>query len=240
ARARLRVPYTMQPIRRIAVAFVFLSVVAWVAPSRGDDPSAPKPLKMADVLAWKHVAGATVSPDGQWFAYLLAPNEGDGEVVVRQTRGDKEMRFPAGEARGGGPGPAAGGGPVISEDSQWVAFAIHPTTKEGKLLQKQRRPSRNKAALVRLASGEKTEFDGVRRSACSGESATTLALHGYGAEASTAAPAGPPTGPPATTPPAGATPPERPTGSDLVLRELATGNELNVGNVAEFAFDKKG
>jgi dipeptidyl aminopeptidase/acylaminoacyl peptidase len=230
----------MQPIRRIAVAMVFLSVVAWVAPSRGDDPSAPKPLKMADVLAWKHVAGATLSPDGQWFAYLLAPNEGDGEVVVRQTRGDKEMRFPSGEARGGGPGPAAGGGPVFSEDSQWVAFAIHPTAKEGKLLQKQRRPSRNKAALVKLASGEKTEFDAVRRFAFSGESATTLALHGYGADAAAALPTGAPAGPPATPPPTGATPPDRPTGSDLVLRELASGNELNVGNVAEFAFDKKG
>ena len=29
-------------------------------------------------------------------------------------------------------------------------------------------------------------------------------------------------------------------GADLILRELATGDELNTGNVAEFAFDKKG
>jgi dipeptidyl aminopeptidase/acylaminoacyl peptidase len=229
----------MQPIRRIAVAFVFVSVVAWVAPSHADDPGALKPLKMADVLAWKHVAGATLSPDGQWFAYLLAPNEGDGEVVVRQTRGDKEMRFASGEARGGGPG-AAGGGPVFSEDSQWLAFAIHHTAKEGKLLQKQHKPSRNKVGLVKLASGEKTEFENVRRFAFSGDSATTLALHAYGADAPAAAPTGPPTGQPPTTPPAAPTPPERPTGTDLVLRELATGNELNVGNVAEFAFDKKG
>ncbi len=37
-----------------------------------------------------------------------------------------------------------------------------------------------------------------------------------------------------------ATPPERPSGSDLLLYELATGTELNVGNVSEFAFNKKG
>src|SRR5262249_57831096 len=29
-------------------------------------------------------------------------------------------------------------------------------------------------------------------------------------------------------------------GSDLILRELATGSDLTLGNVADFAFDKKG
>ena len=33
---------------------------------------------------------------------------------------------------------------------------------------------------------------------------------------------------------------DRWTGSDLILRELATGKELTFGNVSEFAFDKKG
>ncbi|MFQ5734813.1 MAG: alpha/beta hydrolase family protein, partial [Planctomycetaceae bacterium] len=32
----------------------------------------------------------------------------------------------------------------------------------------------------------------------------------------------------------------RPSGSDLILRELATGTEMNIGNVSEFAFDKAG
>lgn len=33
---------------------------------------------------------------------------------------------------------------------------------------------------------------------------------------------------------------DRPGGSDLVLRELATGAELNVGNVSEFSFRRDG
>src|SRR5262249_37233698 len=43
-------------------------------------------------------------------------------------------------------------------------------------------------------------------------------------------------------PPGGATPAQndRPKGSDLLLRELASSLEFNIGNVAEFAFDKKG
>ena len=34
--------------------------------------------------------------------------------------------------------------------------------------------------------------------------------------------------------------PDRPRGTDLILRELASGQELNVGNVADFAFSKDG
>ena len=39
----------------------------------------------------------------------------------------------------------------------------------------------------------------------------------------------------------GAPPPDdKPSGADLILYEMATGNEMNVGNVSDFAFDKKG
>ena len=39
----------------------------------------------------------------------------------------------------------------------------------------------------------------------------------------------------------GSTPaPDKPTGSDLILHELVTGNQLNIGNVSDFTFDKKG
>src|SRR5262249_50789219 len=88
----------------------------------------------------------------------------------------------------------------------------------------------SKVVLVRVDSGEKTEFEGVRRFAFSGEAATHLALHKTPAPVAT----GPAVGPPAPDAPA------RSAGADLVLPELATGNELTLGNVAEFAFDKQG
>ena len=39
---------------------------------------------------------------------------------------------------------------------------------------------------------------------------------------------------------AGGAAPERPRGTDLILRDLANGAELNVGNVSEFSFRKDG
>ena len=74
-----------------------------------------------------------LSNDGAWFAYVVAPNEGDAMVVVRSTAADgKELKFPVGEIPSGaaGRGGAAGGDAAatlaISGDSHWVAFTIYP------------------------------------------------------------------------------------------------------------------
>ncbi|HQR32613.1 MAG TPA: prolyl oligopeptidase family serine peptidase, partial [Blastocatellia bacterium] len=180
-----------------------------------------------------------VSNDGQWFAHKLTPNEGDSEVLLRRLSDGKEWRFPVGESQGFGGGPGFGGGAsadiAFSEDSKWFAFTISPTFKEGKRLKKERKPLQNKVAVINLATEKKVEFEKIRRFGFSGENAAWIALHRYGADA----PAGPPPG--ATAPSGSATPaPERATGSDLILYELATANELNIGNVADFAFNKKG
>src|SRR5262249_40097816 len=105
----------MNTIRRIA-GFCLLICIA--SALRAADPAPLQPLKMKDVLAWKRIGGAVVSNDGQWFAYVLAPNEGDAEVVLHQTQGDKERRFSCGEGFSN---------PVFSHDSKWLAFSVRPT-----------------------------------------------------------------------------------------------------------------
>jgi dipeptidyl aminopeptidase/acylaminoacyl peptidase len=214
---------------------------------------APKPIQLSDILAWKRITSPTLSNNGEWFAYRLAPAEGDAEVVVRNIKTGKDQRFPIGDPGASAPTPdpsapptpiailGAGGNISISADSRWVAFQVYPNTKQAKQLKKDRRPIQTKTVLVELATGKKTEFEKTRRFAFSGEKATAIALQRYGAES--AGPAGAAAAPPAAAAGAGrggATPPERPSGSDLLLYELASGAEMNIGNVGDFAFDKKG
>jgi dipeptidyl aminopeptidase/acylaminoacyl peptidase len=203
--------------------------------------AAPKPIEIADMATWRAIRGAALSNDGEWFAARIGPNEGDGEVILRQTKREKEHKFPA--------GGSGFGGMSFSHDSKWFAFTINPPyrpptatpTTPGTAAPAQP-PAQGKVALVNLATGEKVEYEGIRRFSFSGESVTHLALHKNPAsapapDASQASPSVPPAI--AALFGRGAAP-ERPTGSDLILRELATGNELTLGNVAEFAFDKKG
>src|SRR5581483_3653730 len=131
-------------------------------------------------------------------------------------------------------------GPEFSEDSKWVVFQAYPLTRDAKRMKAQRRTIQPKAVLVELATGKKTEFEKVRRFAFSGEKSTMLALQRYGADAPGGGGGGGAAAGAGAGGPGGATPPERPSGSDLLLYELATGNERNVGNVSEFSFNKKG
>ena len=56
-----------------------------------------KQLQPTDLKAWKSIRSSVLSSDGKWFAYVLAPNEGDANVIIRSTGTDnKEFTFPIG------------------------------------------------------------------------------------------------------------------------------------------------
>ena len=108
-------------------------VSKWTPPA-----SAGRQLTLNDLLTWKGIRSPALSNDGKWFAYVLAPNEGDAEVVVRATAaGAKELRFPIGDATAGGAaggrGGAGGGGasPSISGNNKWVAFLEYASGEQG-------------------------------------------------------------------------------------------------------------
>src|SRR5262245_61564214 len=211
----------------------------------------PRPIELADIMAWKGISATALSENGEWFGYRVGPIEGDSEVVLRQTKGDKEYKFSIGEVPAppvlfGPPDPSTlsvtGPAVALSNYGKYAAFTVYPSRSEAARLKKQRKPIQNRVGIVNLASGEKIEVAKVRRFAFSGEAGGWIALHKYGPEAPSGA--APDAGPPAGGPPAsggpGATREERPKGSDLILRELASAQEINIGNVADFAFDKKG
>ncbi len=180
-------------------------------------PAAPRPIALQDILAWKSIGSAELSPNGAWLLYALSPVEGESEVVIRETGGTKEHRFPIGEA------PRFGSSvrPGFSADSRWAAFLVYPGSKETKALRKDRKRIATTAVLVDLATGVKTEFEKVRAVSFSGDNPGFVALQRYAPESQEKEK-------------------DKWTGSDLILRELATGQEVNIGNVAEFAFDKAG
>jgi dienelactone hydrolase len=165
-----------------------------------------------DILAWKSIRAPIISNNGEWFAYARSPTEGDGDAIIRQTKGEKEYKFPIGERAGR---------IAFSENSRWVAFTVSPKREEAKKLRKQKKIVYNKAALVDLSTGEKIEFEQIKAFSFSGENPSHIALHKYPPESQTKEK-------------------EKWSGSNLILHQLLTGTELSLGNVSEFAFDKKG
>ena len=145
-----------------------------------------RPIELADIMAWKGINATALSENGEWFGYRLSPAEGDSEVVIRQTKGDKEYKFSIGEI----PTPPANFGPVdpstlpatgpavaFSSDGKYAAFTVYPSRTEAAQLKKQRKPIQNRVGIVNLFTGQKVELAKVRRFAFAGEAAGWIALH---------------------------------------------------------------
>ncbi len=56
-----------------------------------------RPLTQDDYDSWRHIQNQTLSNDGHYLAYALFPQQGDGELVVRDLKIGKEVRQPIGE-----------------------------------------------------------------------------------------------------------------------------------------------
>ena len=208
--------------RNIKALFIVFIVLALISPNSASqetkpEQTQPKPLEdINDILSWQSIISPTTSNNGRWFAYRLGPAEGDSKVFIKDTQGDIVYNFPVGEGSRSGSGEIA-----FSEDSKWAAFSIYPTRSEAKNLRKQKKNIYNNASLINLASGEKIDFEKISRFMFSGENPSWIAFHKY--------------------PPEGqAKELEKWKGSNLILFELATKKELNIGNVSVFAFNKSG
>ena len=109
------------------------------------------------------------------------------------------------------------GRPAFAENSEWVAYLITPNEEEVKKARKSKKPTFNTAELRRLSDGETWSFERAASMAFSGDS-RYFAVHRKKT----------------------ADDKSKHEGSDLVLVELATGRQQNIGNVSEYAFNKKG
>src|SRR5688572_10462944 len=223
---------------RLLLSVAVLALVPLFGPVASMQDAPKRPIEVSDVVAWKTVGATVLSADGQWFGYRVAPQEGDGEVVIKRVRGEKEMRFPIGEqpqgegGGGGRGGAAAGAGSAalsFSDDAKWAAFLTYPTKQAAQRLRRQRRPIQSSVTVVNLATGAKKDYPRIRRYSFSSEHAGSIALHRYGADTPAPGAGG---GGAAAAPAggggrggAGGAANERARGTDLILRDLATGGE---------------
>ena len=206
----------------VAAAFAMSCAVALAQPAT---PSAPRAITLDDTIAWKSIGATMLSADGRWLAYRYSPLRGDSEIVIRSTASDKEYRFPIGELP---PPPDQAAGPpvtaraadlALAENGKWAAFLVYPMRKDAEKLRQQKKPLQTSVKLVNLETGDAIDYPKSRQFAFAGDSAAAFAVHRYGPDD------------------AGR---DKPKGATLIVRDLAAGTELALGNVGEFAFDKAG
>ncbi len=170
---------------RFAAIGLLLSFLSF--PLAAQQPAAKRPLTHADYDSWRSIQSPQLSRDGRFVAYFLNPQEGDGEIVVknlatgsewRHTRGSRPEptataetgdQRPAVPARGpGGPGGPGGGGASFTPDGRSIVFQIFPSKAESEAAARQRpaRPEetpRNRMGIMNLETGAVKVVERVRR-----------------------------------------------------------------------------
>ena len=220
---------------------------------RRDDPK--KVLTLADYGRWNRITQTAISPDGKWMTYAYQPNDGDATLYVKELDGSKLYTIPAGSppqaGGGGGGGGGFGGGannPVFSDDSRWVGYYVNPpgrtpgrgrpggagapnapggrggapatpdSTRSGAGTQGGRQAAGTRRfELLNVETGERFSVPNPASFQFS-EGGKWLAVRTNKVTPSDTSH----------------------DGTDLILRELATGATRNIGNANAFAFDDAG
>jgi dienelactone hydrolase len=132
-----------------------------------------------DYDSWRSIQGPHLSREGEYLAYALTPQEGDGELVVRNLKTAKEWRYSVGSRPGGPSGPPAAAsrrGPALltaaerrhqfTADSRTLIFQIGPAKAEidqaKKAKKKPEEMPKNALGIMDVATGEVNRIERVK------------------------------------------------------------------------------
>ncbi len=198
---------------------------------------AKRPISYDAYDGWKTIQGTKISRDGTWLVYVLSPQDGDSQLVVRNLKTGAESRQPRGRE------------PVITADDKFVVFTIAPVKAEVDKAKKEKKKPEEQpkggVGALNLATGQVFTSDRVKSFKVAEESGRFVA---YLLEApekkADAKPETKPEAKPEAKPEPGASkkPKEKKKdpGTELVIRDLAAGTDTRVAEVVEYVWAEDG
>ncbi len=190
----------------------FACQLAWFTPFA---QQVKKPLSWQDIPSWQYIRTGSSQPssDGQWFAYVSGPSQGDLTLSLRKTQDSTNFNYKIGGINS----------PItFNNNNQFVAFYESPNFKEVKANEKARKPSSKKLKIVALKDTASLTFDKVQGFNFSNDDNKWIAIRFEGAIAP---------GPKSE---------DAAKGNDLLLYNLITKKSYNLGNVSDYKFNKSG
>ncbi|MBL0156077.1 MAG: S9 family peptidase [Bryobacterales bacterium] len=241
------------------ISLVLLALLALAAPAQ-----TKRPITHKDWDAWRSISGQTLSRDGKFLAYAYMPQDGDGELIVRELATGKEWKENVGALPPPVIAPAEAEGPpppprtiriAFTSDGKYLVAGTYPLKAETEKAKKEKKKAeempKQGLLILTLGSGEVTRIASVKSFQVPEKGGAWLA---YAKEA-----------PPAATPAADAAKPapaqddeedqrraggaaassgsaKKEYGTELVLRDLklASANERTFANALEYSFARDG
>lgn len=203
-------------------------------------------LNHGDYDGWRHIQNQQLSNDGHYLAYALFPQQGDGELVIRNLVTGKELRQPIGELPPPPPPnyanpqteevlpPPPGIAVKFSADSRTVVFSTFaPHAEVEKAKREKRRPEdmpKGDLVVIDLGSGSVFRTPRIK--------SFQLPTNGNGYVAYLQIPEKPVAGKAMEDKPQEQPKPKKTETGELVLRNLNNGAERRFADVSEYALTK--
>src|SRR5262245_18903715 len=207
--------------------------------------AAKRALTHSDYDSWRSIQAPQISRDGKFVAYAYMPQDGDGEIIVRNIATGVDWRAPRGYRPPVPPpdDPGANVGefveaqarllrPLFTADTRFVVFGTEPTKAElNKAKKDKKKPEdmpKNGRGIMDLSTGEVTRIEKVKSFRVPEDNGGFIAylLEAAPPEKPAAAPAASPEAAPQQPPaPRGRNAKKKEYGTDLVLRNTGTGTE---------------
>src|SRR5687767_13061253 len=141
--------------------------------------TAKRPITHQDYDSWRSIVATQVSRDGKFVAYAYVPQDGDGEIVVRNIATGVDWRASRGYRPPVPPPDDPGANiaefqaeqarlmrPVFTADSNFVIFSIEPSKAElNKAKKDKKKPEempKNGLGIMDLANGTVTKVERVK------------------------------------------------------------------------------
>ena len=193
--------------------FSFVLFVLWLFFMNADlAAQSGRAMTFQDVMQFRAIKSPVLSEDGAWVAYAAVPDRGDGELIVRETKGKTHYSVERGAK------------PKISADGKWVAAELKPPAE--KLLKSKKKKPKSGMALLSTGTGAVQQFQNVKRFIFSNDG-RWLAIHFYAPKEENGKKEGG----------NGKKKGKRKAGTALFLRNLNAGENIEIPYVLKFAFD---
>lgn len=241
------------------LALLATMAVAQQAPAgarTAQTPATKRALTHQDYDSWRSIVAQQVSRDGKFVSYAYVPQDGDGEIVVRNVATGVDYRAPRGYRPPVPPPDDPGTNiaefqaeqarllrPVFTADSKFLVFSTEPgkaeLTKAKKEKKKPEDMPKNALSIMDLSTGTVTRVERVKTFRVPEDGSGFIAYLSEPvpeAKPSEANASASPSPSPAPRPARGSRRKEY--GSELVLRNMSNGNERKFSDVLEFTFSK--
>ncbi|MBA3974234.1 MAG: hypothetical protein C0504_08470 [Candidatus Solibacter sp.] len=152
---------------RVITLFTAAAIILSAAPPK-------RPINHKDYDAWRSIASPSVSRNGEWLAYSFMPQDGDGDLIVKNLKSGKELKFAVGmlppppipDPTATEEPPARGIRVLFTSANQRLVATTYPAKAETEKARKERKPAaempKTGLLIVNLSTGEATRVERVK------------------------------------------------------------------------------